>query len=111
MKRRDFIKTMGTGASFISLLLSGCGFALHNKTGAATASPAVNKNYEGGTNMKITVITRSPHKNGTSALLADNFIEGVRKNLAHILYDFFACPPSRHISRAIQNVSHMPPAA
>ncbi|SDF37991.1 hypothetical protein [Sporomusa acidovorans] len=35
MDRRAFIK--GIGAGFITLLLSGCGFALHNETGAATA--------------------------------------------------------------------------
>ncbi|MFL0196038.1 flavodoxin family protein [Clostridium sp. WILCCON 0269] len=29
--------------------------------------------------MKITVITGSPHKNGTSALLADKFIEGAQE--------------------------------
>lgn len=29
--------------------------------------------------MKITVITGSPHKDGTSALLADKFIEGAKK--------------------------------
>ena len=28
--------------------------------------------------MKITVITGSPHKDGTSALLADRFIAGAR---------------------------------
>ena len=29
--------------------------------------------------MKVTVITGSPHKNGTSALLADKFIEGAKE--------------------------------
>ena len=28
--------------------------------------------------MKIAVLTGSPHKNGTTALLADRFIEGAR---------------------------------
>ena len=29
--------------------------------------------------MKVTVITGSPHKNGTSALLADEFIRGAQE--------------------------------
>ena len=37
--------------------------------------------------MKITVITGSPHKNGTSALLADRFIKGA-KEAGHNVFRF-----------------------
>jgi multimeric flavodoxin WrbA len=39
--------------------------------------------------MKILVMTGSPHKNGTSALLADKFIEGA-KEAGHEIYRFDA---------------------
>ena len=39
--------------------------------------------------MKMTVITGSPHKNGTSALLADRFIEGAIKS-GHDVFRFNA---------------------
>lgn len=39
--------------------------------------------------MKITVITGSPHKNGTSALLTDRFIEGA-KEAGHDVFRFDA---------------------
>jgi len=39
--------------------------------------------------MKITVITGSPHKNGTSALLAEKFIEGA-KEAGHNVFRFDA---------------------
>ena len=39
--------------------------------------------------MKVTVITGSPHKNGTSALLADKFIEGA-KEAGHEVFRFDA---------------------
>lgn len=37
--------------------------------------------------MKITVITSSPHKNGSSALLTDEFIRGAKES-GHIVYRF-----------------------
>lgn len=39
--------------------------------------------------MKITVITGSPHKDGTSALLADKFIQGAKKS-GHDVFRFNA---------------------
>ena len=39
--------------------------------------------------MKILVMTGSPHKDGTSALLADKFIEGA-KEAGHEIYRFDA---------------------
>lgn len=35
--------------------------------------------------MKVTVITGSPHKKGTSALLADKFIEGAKESGHEVL--------------------------
>ncbi len=45
--------------------------------------------------MKIAVITGSPHKNGTTALLADRFIEGARSK-GHEIYRFDAAFRSIH---------------
>lgn len=42
---------------------------------------------ERGIKMKIVVLTGSPHKDGTSSLLADRFIEGV-KEVGHEIYRF-----------------------
>ena len=39
--------------------------------------------------MKTAVLTGSPHKNGTTALLADRFIEGARAK-GHKIYRFDA---------------------
>ncbi|VBB04896.1 Hypothetical protein LUCI_0102 [Lucifera butyrica] len=36
--------------------------------------------------MKVTVITGSPHKNGTSAILADKFIEGAKDAGHEVMY-------------------------
>ena len=46
--------------------------------------------------MKIAVITGSPHKDGTSAFLADNFIRGAQ-DAGHSVYRFDA---------AFKNISH-----
>ena len=46
--------------------------------------------------MKIAVITGSPHKDGTSAFLADNFIKGAQ-DAGHSVYRFDA---------AFKNISH-----
>ena len=45
--------------------------------------------------MKITVITGSPHKAGTSALLADKFIVGAEKN-GHKVFRFNAAFKNIH---------------
>lgn len=87
MDRRVFIQ--GTGAAFISLLLSGCGFILQNTSFGSTPAPATYKPATGGNKMKITVITGSPHEKGTSALLADKFIEGAQKT-GHEVFRFNA---------------------
>ncbi|MBP2655475.1 MAG: reductase [Firmicutes bacterium] len=80
MNRRVFIQ----GAGLITFLLSGCGLALQSSD-AQTAD----QTSKGGDKMKITIITGSPHKNGTSALLADKFIEGSQK-AGHEVFRFNA---------------------
>ena len=70
MDRRSFITGAGIG---LAAVLMG--------TPAAQAAP--------GTKMKITVITGSPHKEGTSALLADRFIDGA-KAAGHEVFRFNA---------------------
>ena len=79
MNRRDFLKVSAAG--FGTLLVSGVGLSLINGGGSAqnTAAPAAEAApAAGGTGRKIVVITGSPHRNGTSALLADKFIEGAQ---------------------------------
>lgn len=87
MNRRVFIQ--GTGAGFITLLLSGCGLILQNTSLGSTASKITDNTSKGGNEMKITVITGSPHKDGTSALLADKFIEGAQQ-ASHEVFRFNA---------------------
>ena len=79
MDRREFIKVGGAG--MLTLFLSGCGLSMlsgeEKKAAGAPATAAVSKT-QGGKGMKIVVVTGSPHKAGTSALLADKFIEGAQ---------------------------------
>lgn len=82
MNRREFIKVGGAGL-FI-LFLSGCDLSMLSGENADNAK--ANAVSEGG-NMKIVVITGSPHRNGTSALLADKFIEGAQ-SAGHEVYRF-----------------------
>ena len=74
----------------MTLFLSGCGLNMlggdASGTGFAAANNAAEK--ESG-KMKIAVITGSPHKAGTSALLADKFIEGAESK-GHEIYRFDA---------------------
>lgn len=87
MNRRVFIQ--GTAAGFITLLLSGCGLPLQNLSADPSPAKTVDNTSKGGNKMKITVITGSPHEAGTSALLADKFIEGA-KNSGHEVFRFNA---------------------
>ena len=76
MNRRDFIKFSGAG--MLTLFLSGCGLNMLNGTEKKAAGAPVAEKSLGGGKMKIVVVTGSPHKQGTSALLADKFIEGAQ---------------------------------
>lgn len=81
MNRRDFLKVASAG--FGTLLVSGLGLSLINKpaTGASANAQAVPVlPTAADVRQSIVVITGSPHRNGTSALLADKFIEGVQAN-------------------------------
>ena len=69
MNRRDFIKLAGIGAMAF-LVSKNSIFQTENNSASAQES------VSGGKKMKIVVIAGSPHKTGTSALLADKFIEG-----------------------------------
>ena len=77
MDRRVFIK--GVGAAFITLMLSGCDRLSQKNYASLLPAQSIDKTVQGGNKMRITVIAGSPHKNGTSALLADKFIEGAQK--------------------------------
>jgi hypothetical protein len=78
MDRREFIKLGGAG--LMTLYLSGCGLgALNGQKDTSKANAAGQTSTSGGgKKMKIVVVTGSPHKAGTSALLADKFIEGAQ---------------------------------
>ncbi len=69
MDRREFLKVTGAGA--LTLFLSGCGINAVSGDKKAGAAPSA-----GGAEAKPGGV--SPHKAGTSALLADKFIEGAQ---------------------------------
>lgn len=102
MNRRNFLKAAVTG--FGTLLVSGIGVSLLNDRNTAkrfepapsTASAA------SGSGRRIVVITGSPHRNGTSALLADKFIEGA-KSKGHEIFRFNAAFEDIHPCRACGN--------
>ena len=91
MDRRGFFMSAGVGMA--TMLLGGCAAASQNKTVAKPIVPlpadsgAKSGDKVRGKKMKIAVITGSPHKEGTSALLADKFIEGA-KTAGHDVFRF-----------------------
>ena len=100
MNRREFLKISGMGA--FTLFLSGCGLAaLGDDKKTQTAAAASEKgSVSGGKNMKIVVVTSSPHpKNeSTSIYLADRFTEGA-KSAGHEVYTFDAANEETHPCR------------
>lgn len=90
MNRREFLKVASAG--FGTLLVSGLGFSLLTKPNdsitTAAAAPVSNASAANG-KQSIVVITGSPHPNGTSALLADKFIEGAQSK-GHNVFRFNA---------------------
>ena len=89
MNRRDFIKLGGLGA--MAFLVSKCSFLVaDSKTGAISEN-----SISGGKKMKIVVIAGSPHKAGTSALLADKFIAGAESK-GHECFRFNAAFEDTH---------------
>lgn len=91
MNRREFLKISCSG--LITLYLSGCG--LNMQSGQNITSAAETASGKENSNMKITVITGSPHKAGTSSLLADKFIAGAEKN-GHKVFRFNAAFKNIH---------------
>lgn len=91
MNRRDFLKISGAG--MLTLYLSGCGLAAVGGNKGAAASNT--DSSTGGKKMKIVVVTGSPHKNGTSALLADRFIAGAQE-AGHEVFRFNAAFEETH---------------
>ena len=90
MDRRSFIA--GAGAGLATMLLGGCNPAAQGKESSSPVlTPTINdtksNDKAAGKKMKITVITGSPHKDGTSALLADKFMEGA-KTAGHDVFRF-----------------------
>lgn len=91
MNRREFLKISCSG--LITLYLSGCG--LNMQSGQNITSAAETASGKENSKMKITVITGSLHKAGTSALLADKFIAGAEKN-GHKVFRFNAAFKNIH---------------
>ena len=93
MNRRDFIKVASAG--FGTLLVSGLGLSLVNGADEAQSDaqavqpPTPTPTGAANGKSNIVVITGSPHRNGTSALLADKFIEGAQAN-GHRVFRFNA---------------------
>lgn len=90
MNRREFFKIIGIGAT--TLFLSGCGL-----TAAADEKDLPKNNVSGGKQMKIVVISSSPHsdKESTSKYLAQKFIEGA-KSKGHEIFTFDAAREETH---------------
>lgn len=88
MNRRNFIKNTVITVAGISIAGSAAGF-MKNK-------------IMGDKNMKILVITGSPHKKGTSALLADEFIKGAQEK-GHNVFRFDAAFEELHPCAACEN--------
>ncbi len=100
MNRRDFIKVASAG--FGTLLVSGFGLSLINNPNGtqadAQAAPQPTPTSAANGRQSIVVITGSPHRNGTSALLADKFIEGAQSN-GHNVFRFNAAFEDIHPCR------------
>ena len=92
MDRREFLKVSGTG--MLTLFLSGCGVNMLSGTSKVAAGPEV-KRQQGGKKMKIVMITGSAHTNGTSALLADKFMQGAQET-GHEVFRFNAALEDIH---------------
>ena len=91
MNRREFLQISCSG--LITLYLSGCG--LNMQSGQNITSAAETAYGKENSKMKITVITGSPHKAGTSALLANKFITGGKKK-GHKVFRFNAAFKNIH---------------
>lgn len=88
ISRRNFFKVVGIGAA--TFFLSGCGIS----------AVAEEKNFSGGSKMKIVVINSSPHSESesTSRYLAQKFIDGA-KSAGHEIFTFDAANEETHPCR------------
>ncbi len=100
MNRREFLKLTGMGA--MTIFLSGCGLSAmldgqDDKAKGAVSSPGA---VSGGKNMKIVVITSSPHPHdeSTSIYLADRFTKGAEA-AGHEVFTFDAANSETHPCR------------
>lgn len=104
MDRREFIQlgVMGT----MTLLCSGCGLSALTGKGSEQKLPEKGT-VSGGKNMKIVVITSSPHpkQESTSIYLADRFTEGAR-SAGHEVFTFDAANSNTHPCRGC-DMCHM----
>ena len=96
MNRREFLKISGMGA--LTLFLSGCGLAA--ATVEKKAVVPEKGSISGGKQMKIVVVTSSPHpKNeSTSIYLAERFMDGA-KSAGHDVFVFDASNEETHPCR------------
>ena len=81
----------------MALLLSGCGLAAATEEKKNVKTPSEKNGASGGKNMKIVVITSSPHPKdeSTSIYLADRFTEGA-KSAGHEVFTFDAANEETH---------------
>lgn len=95
MNRREFLKVTTAGA--ITLFLSGCGLSALADGGPKKNVVPEKGSVSGGRNMKIVVITSSPHskEESTSIYLADRFTEGAR-SAGHEVFTFDAAHEETH---------------
>ena len=95
MNRREFLKVTTAGA--ITLFLSGCGLSALADGGPKKNVVPEKGSVSGGRNMKIVVITSSPHpkEESTSIYLADRFAEGAR-SAGHEVFTFDAAHEETH---------------
>ena len=88
MNRREFLKVSLAGAT--TFALSACGLSfLGGDSKSVAPKVEVKKAGAQGKNLKVVVITGSPHAKGTSACLADNFIKGAQE-AGHEVFRFNA---------------------
>jgi multimeric flavodoxin WrbA len=95
VNRREFLKVTTAGA--ITLFLSGCGLSALADGGPKKNVVPEKGSVSGGRNMKIVVITSSPHpkEESTSIYLADRFAEGAR-SAGHEVFTFDAAHEETH---------------
>lgn len=97
MNRRDFIKVSAAGLG--TLFVSGIGLNLIGKNSPAADAVTKANTVSASAQTKIVVVTGSPHRNGTSALLADNFIKGAQSK-GHTVFRFNAAFEDIHPCQA-----------